>query len=151
WAYEEGRAALVEATVEGEPVAEAVRKLAESLEGGGAEGEAYSGTAAELLDRLAAAMGYGDGQGQKRPPREWPKNARALSGKLRRLAPALRATGTAVDFGREGHKRTRTVTIQSRPEILRPHRPLRPQAGGIAPEWAGNGVPGADANGLTAD
>lgn len=47
---------------------------------------------------------------QKR--REWPKNGSALSIKLRRLAPNLRAAGVAIEFNREGHKKTRKIRLE---------------------------------------
>jgi hypothetical protein len=46
--------------------------------------------------------------------RSWPKNARSLSGKLRRAAPPLRKIGIHVDFLREGHDRERTIVITAR-------------------------------------
>jgi hypothetical protein len=46
-----------------------------------------------------------------RPSKDWPSNGRALSGRLRRLAPALRSIGIVLSFGREGHDRRRLITI----------------------------------------
>ena len=47
-----------------------------------------------------------------RRSKDWPPNARALSGRLRRLAPALRGIGIVMSFGREGHDRRRLITIK---------------------------------------
>lgn len=57
----------------------------------------WEGTAAELLDLITPDR---DGW---RPGRDWPKNARALTGTLRRRAPSLRRLGWVVeDLGRQG-------------------------------------------------
>jgi hypothetical protein len=49
----------------------------------------WSGTAAELLARITS----------ERPGFGWPKNARALAGRLRRLIPALQVAGILVQTG----------------------------------------------------
>lgn len=75
---------VAEDVVESDPVAEAVRKLAVE------EGQ-WSGTASELLQRLAPAdppRGW--------PPKGWPKSGRGLSGALRRALPALGQLGIEV-------------------------------------------------------
>jgi hypothetical protein len=51
-----------------------------------------------------------------RRSKDWPPNARALSNRLRRLAPALRGIGIVMSFGREGHDRRRLITIK-KPEV----------------------------------
>jgi hypothetical protein len=48
--------------------------------------------------------------------REWPKRADALSGKLRRVAPALRRTGIHVAFSRTGQARTIRIETRAAPE-----------------------------------
>lgn len=143
-AYEEGRTALIEATVEGEPVAEAVQLLASRA----GSHDVFEGTASELLDALTDAMGYGYAKDDKRrPPREWPKNARSLSGRLRRLAPSLRALGTALDFDKQGRgkNRARVITIQKDAPDLRPHRPHRPPPGEERPRTNGKADLSGDA------
>ena len=40
----------------------------------------------------------------------WPKNGRAVSGQLKRIAPNLRAKGVTVNWSREG--RARRIEIQ---------------------------------------
>ena len=47
-----------------------------------------------------------------RRSREWPGNARALSGRLRKLAPALRSIGIVMSFARSGHEGTREINIK---------------------------------------
>ncbi len=59
--------------------------------------EPWTGAAGELLALL-------DHDGDVRRPKDWPKNARALTGLLRRRAPSLRRLGWVVeDLGRGGH------------------------------------------------
>jgi hypothetical protein len=70
---------VAEEVAEGDPVAAAVLALARDA------GE-WSGTAEQLLARIAPAT----------PARGWPASARALSGRLRRAAEALRVLGAEV-------------------------------------------------------
>jgi hypothetical protein len=58
---------------------------------------AWEGTAGDLLAELGRRAGEGVTRG-----RDWPSTARALSGRLRRLAPNLLAVGVAVTFGPGG-------------------------------------------------
>ena len=55
----------------------------------------WEGSAAELLRDLNAKAGD-----KTQELKAWPKNARSLSGKLRSIAPNLRAVGIDVEFGR---------------------------------------------------
>jgi hypothetical protein len=48
---------------------------------------------------------------QRKADKEWPKTARALSGRLRRAATFLRKLGLEVSFEREGRSRTRRILI----------------------------------------
>jgi hypothetical protein len=82
------------ASVEALPVGVAIRQLLD-----GENGE-WSGEPAQLLDTLNKSAS----EEQKRA-RNWPKNARALSVSLRRLAPALRRTGVKMDAGPKGKRR----------------------------------------------
>src|SRR5262249_13445490 len=50
-----------------------------------------------------------------RRSKEWPGNARALSGRLRKLAPALRSIGIVMSFARAGHQSTREITLKKVP------------------------------------
>jgi len=65
----------------------------------------WSGTAAELLDKLSAIAGDQITRG-----RDWPRRANALSGKLKRLVPNLGAVGIVVMFHRD--MKVRTITIR---------------------------------------
>ena len=68
---------------------------------------AWEGTAAELLERLGALTDEATRRG-----RYWPKSPRALSGELRRLAPALRGIGLSVELDiRGGHERRRLIRL----------------------------------------
>jgi hypothetical protein len=66
----------------------------------------WSGTAAELLARLTSEAGEKISQGKK-----WPKNPRAMSGRLRRASPLLRKRKIDVQFEREGLERKRVIHI----------------------------------------
>jgi hypothetical protein len=68
----------------------------------------WTGTAAELL-RLGLE---GTGNGDWGSASGWPKNPRALAGRLRRAQPGLRALGIEIVFSREGRARTRTITMR---------------------------------------
>lgn len=69
----------------------------------GADPEGWSGTMSELWERLTPPPPL---------PRDWPKNARALSAVLRRLAPVLRDRG--IDIQSRKCDRTRIVTLNRR-------------------------------------
>ena len=57
---------------------------------------------------------YSDETIRKR--KDWPGAPRALSGRLRRIAPELRSIGVDVEFGNRGDKRsTRTIAITKNP------------------------------------
>ena len=87
--------------LESSPVAEAVMDLV-------GRGGAWQGTPGELLDRLTPPDPR---------PRDWPRNARALSGQLARLAPALRANGVLIDrLGPTGRDRRRIITLRAAPQ-----------------------------------
>jgi energy-coupling factor transporter ATP-binding protein EcfA2 len=100
-AYRENIGSAVELTIEASDVAEAVRAfMANQTE--------WKGTASELLPLLTAIV-------PERATKEktWPKQANALSGKLRRVAPPLRKVGISIAFLREAHDRTRLIHIRS--------------------------------------
>jgi hypothetical protein len=63
--------------------------------------DGFAGSATELLELLAARADE-----KLLKSRSWPKNGRALSGQVRRLAPNLRALGVTVDFDRSSDERT---------------------------------------------
>lgn len=90
-AYGVNRAGAVALSLEASLLSEPVKQVAAA---------GFIGTATELLSRL-------DGQVEEetRRKKEWPKNASALGGQLRRLAPNLRAAGLTVEWARESNKR----------------------------------------------
>jgi hypothetical protein len=91
-----------EIALEGSLVAGAVEQF--MLTQGG-----FQGTCSELLEVLTNLIGE-----EKRRERNWPKNAQALSGRLRRLSSNLRRAGIAVQFTRDKlPDRRRTVSIQT--------------------------------------
>jgi hypothetical protein len=59
-------------------------------------------------------------------PRGWPQTARAMSGQVRRIAPALRRIGYEVAFTREPHTGRRLIMIEAPP---RPYRSAENFAG----------------------
>jgi hypothetical protein len=73
---------LVDDVVESDPLAQAIVVLM-------AERQSWSGTATELLDALTPNA---DDE-RRRLPKSWPKSAAAMSGALKRLAPALLQVG----------------------------------------------------------
>jgi hypothetical protein len=84
----------------------------------------FEGTAAELLTQVTP------GDPDWKAPKDWPSSARAVTGKLRRLAPAFRKTGWTVDdLGRGGHgKQLRwKISPPARTEIAGDDARARPQ------------------------
>jgi hypothetical protein len=73
---------------------------------GGLSAEGWSGTAGDLLKALSAKAGE-----TATKATDWPKTARALAGRLRRLAPNLRPSGVVVTFGREGPTGRRVIRV----------------------------------------
>jgi hypothetical protein len=71
------------------------------------------GSPADLL--RAGADHSRDGIGRDRP--DWPKNPRALAGRLRRAQTFLRALGIEIAFSREGHAGSRIIRIHAIPEV----------------------------------
>src|SRR5262245_42032830 len=103
-AYRANLAASVDLVLEASPVGEAVQLFM-------ADRTAWEGTASALLPLLTGVV-------TEQAPREksWPKTADVLSGKLRRVAPALRRTGIHVTFDRSGHTRTIHIEARAAPE-----------------------------------
>ena len=96
--YSNNRRDAIENVVEADPVAARVREIM-------ADRAQWAGSASDLL--LAGANVAGNpmvGSG-------WPKNSRALAGRLRRAQTPLRALGIEIVFGREGRLGTRTIRI----------------------------------------
>ena len=98
-AYRENRAEANALTLEASKVAAELVSFMDRK-------QEWTGTATELLEALNLRA-----SDETKRAKEWPKSGRGLSGKLRRLAPALRRSGLHLDFDREGHERSRTVHI----------------------------------------
>jgi hypothetical protein len=79
-AYEANRRAAIESMIDADPVASCVREII-------AQRKTWIGTAAELL---SFGLGY---SGDRLSWRSWPKNPRALAGRLRRAQTPLRSLG----------------------------------------------------------
>jgi hypothetical protein len=101
-AYSGNLDAAVETVLEADSVATAVQRLM-------VEKTDWKGTATELKDTLEAIMGE-----KVTRAREWPANARGLSGRLRRAAPLLRKAGISIVFEKgKTRERTRHVLIST--------------------------------------
>jgi hypothetical protein len=69
---------------------------------------ALKGTATELLEKLKGQL-----PDAKKKPEDFPSNARALSGALKRIAPNLRRLGIDITWHRQPDKtRARILTIK---------------------------------------
>jgi hypothetical protein len=62
----------------------------------------WEGTATELIQSLSGIV-----NDETRKDKCWPKDARAMNSKVRRLAPLLRQAGMDVDFETRGHEKTK--------------------------------------------
>ena len=88
----------------------------------------FEGTAAELLEQLRPSD-------ERRPPRDWPKNPRVVTGILKRHAPALRKLGWAVEDTQDSHTKVTQWTLK-RPEKVSKSSPQHPQH---PANWLGSG------------
>jgi hypothetical protein len=104
-AYDANIRDAIESVLEASPVAGAVRKLMAKREEA-RQLEPWSGTSTDLLALLTPLVGAKVAEAPT-----WPRNARALSGRLRRAASFLRQTGIHIDFTREAHTGERKTTI----------------------------------------
>lgn len=105
--YVAQRERVAEDVVDGDLVARAVWAFVGSL-----PTRRWKGRAGELLPILNRRDDV------DRPWGEWPTSPQALSGRLRRAAPALRAIGLAVDFERAtGGNRERLIALEQ--EVVR--------------------------------
>jgi hypothetical protein len=87
--------------LEESPIAEPLVKLAR-------EGE-WSGTAKQLLEELTRRVGE-----MAAKNRQWPRSPRALSGRLRRLAPHLKAVGITLAFTLGGPRgKSRIINVHA--------------------------------------
>ena len=115
-AYAGNRAEAAEGALEADPVAVAVRQFMEGR-------EEWSGTAGELWETLSELVGEGI-----RHTKAWPGAPNALSGRLKRLAPALRGIGIDYEDVRlPGGDRKRAKRLRKNKGVKdRPYRPDRP-------------------------
>jgi hypothetical protein len=104
-AYEANRRAAVEGVIDADPVAACVREIM-------AERSTWTGCAADLSRTEAELVGNGASKGGS----GWPRNPRALAGRLRRVQTALRTLGIEETFGREGRAGTRIIRMIRAPE-----------------------------------
>lgn len=96
--YDHNRGEAVEAALEADSVANAVRILAETR-------GSWTGTATELLATLGAAVSE-----QMQKGSNWPRSPRALSGRLRRAGTFLRMVGIEVDYRRVNTQRSIAIS-----------------------------------------
>jgi hypothetical protein len=82
-------------------------ELAQALIAFARSKEEWSGTATELLEELNNFIN------ENRKTLAWPKDARGLGNRLRRLAPVLRMVRVEVSFGREPGTGKRVILIKS--------------------------------------
>ena len=106
-AYDANRRGGVEDVIEADPVAAWVREIM-------AERSAWSGCATDLL-RMRTEAEIGSHEISK-GSHGWPKNPRALAGRLRRAQTALRTLGIEITLGREGRAGSRIIRISKAPE-----------------------------------
>jgi hypothetical protein len=99
-AYSSNRRVAIENFVDADPVASRVREIM-------AGRVQWTGTASELLQ---AGINMADNPVVWNHA-GWPKNPRALAGRLRRGQTFLRTLGIEIVFGREGRLGTRTIRI----------------------------------------
>ena len=109
-AYRSNLDHAVEASIEADPVAEAVRLYMELY-----LDEQWEGTATELLRILEERRGPGDNRTRSK---YWPQSPNALSNRLRRAATSLRQIGIDVQTGiREGSQGRRIICMTKRKAV----------------------------------
>jgi hypothetical protein len=99
-AYDANRSAAIESVIDTDLVAACVREIM-------AERHSWTGSASDLL--RAHADCAGDDVSRRKG---WPKNPRALAGRLRRAQTFLRVLGIDIAFSREGHAGSRIIWIR---------------------------------------
>jgi hypothetical protein len=100
-AYDENRRRAVDDVIDADPVAACVRRII-------AKQANWTGTASDLL--RASAIGGPHFLGTMG---DWPKNPRALAGRLRRSQAFLRTLGIEIIFKREGRDGNRIIRMTS--------------------------------------
>jgi GNAT superfamily N-acetyltransferase len=102
-AYDANRRAAIESVIDKDPVAACVREIM-------ADRGRWMGTASDLL-RAAADLARDDGASWRGA--NWPRDPRALAGRLRRAQTFLRMLGIEIAFSREGRAGTRTIHMSA--------------------------------------
>jgi hypothetical protein len=102
-AYCGNRDEAVDAVIEADPIATAVRAVM-------ATRTDWTGTASDLQGPLAEAAGE-----RVAKAKTWPETPRALAGRLRRAATFLRKIGIEIKFTKEKRARTRIIRITTVP------------------------------------
>lgn len=97
-AYNKNRHDLNELSLESSVLAQPIKELVERY-------GVWQGTATELRDEISQFVD----EETRKQKNGWPKNARLLSGHLRRITPNLRAIGIEVNFRKSGE---RMINIQ---------------------------------------
>jgi hypothetical protein len=101
-AYDANRRAAIESVIDTDPVAACVREIM-------ADHRSWTGNASDLLRAYADRAG----DDVSRRSAGWPRNPRALAGKLRRMQTFLRTVGIEIAFSREGRAGTRTIHMSA--------------------------------------
>ncbi len=112
----ESRESLSVDVLESDPLGASILRLADT---------GFAGTATELWDRIT--------EHPEHPPKGWPRDAKSLSNRLRRLAQDMLAVGVRIDFDRgTDRERTRLITLSRLPEnIVRNVQNVRDGADGV--------------------
>jgi hypothetical protein len=108
-AYDANRRAAIESVIDKDPVASCVREIMASR-------RTWTGTASDLLRAAADLAGGGS---TSRRSADWPRNPRALAGRLRRAQSFLRALGIEMTFSREGRAGNRMIRMSAALENAR--------------------------------
>jgi hypothetical protein len=102
--YAGNRAEAIEATIDGDPLADYIMKLGAKRGTAGADdwesSDTWEGTARDLLQRLNETIPE-----SVRMAKDWFKKPRQVADALRRLAPALRQCGIDTEFGKRQSRR----------------------------------------------
>jgi hypothetical protein len=101
-AYIANRKAAIEGIIDADPIATCVRELM-------SERSCWTGSAADLL-RVSVER---TGQSISTASMGWPKNPRALAGRLRRAQTFLRTLGIDIAFSREGRTGSRIIRMRT--------------------------------------
>jgi hypothetical protein len=110
-AYDANRRRAVEDAVEADPLAACVRAIM-------AKQTRWVGTASDLFNAVGVGGDHLAGKIQ-----DWPRNPRALAGRLRRLQASLRTLDIEITFKREGGQGIRIIKMTGRGDFSRPARP----------------------------